>query len=134
MKGKANMNNQFSSGQARLPKRTLRVIVMIVLMAVVAIFGAFSFTSSAYAVSTVEFVLPNGNVYSYLCASGSQGQIDPSLTGPESAINNCKWRVWLYQNAAHTGTALCVSPFTATGTLHTRWEYYRISSNTSRCS
>ncbi len=131
------MNTQFSSPSVSLPKRGLRTILAVVLLAAVMVFGVLSFAPSAHAATTAApatnhliFFYPNGGSQEHSCATGNHGTINPPL----SAENQCISRVWLYQNPQKTGRALCISPGSSTGTLHTRWVFFVIVSNQNRCS
>jgi hypothetical protein len=53
---------------------------------------------------------------------------------PTEAGNGCSTRVWLYQYADYTGATLCLNPHTNTGTLHSTWRRYRVTSNPARCN
>ena len=132
------MNKVFSSWAARLPKHGLRALLVVGFLAAALVFSAFSFAPPAHAATTVQandpdtltFIYRVGPPHSYPCVSGEQGPINP----PESVINNCDWRVWLYLNDQKTGPNLCISPNTATGTLHRPWVFFWISRNGDACS
>lgn len=126
------MTQVFSFRLAHLRERNIRLTLMMGLLATVMmgvlVFGALPFTPTAHAndVDTLMFFSPNST---HSCAHGNQGQI----SAPQSAINNCDTRVFVFTSDHETGTSLCISPNTSTGTFHTRWLSFRVTSNTSRC-
>jgi len=117
---------------AHLRERNVRLKLMMVLLATVImgvmVFGALPFTPTAHAndVDNLVFISPNST---HSCSIGNKG----TMSAPQSAVNSCDTRVFLFENDTMTGTSLCISPNTSTGTFHTRWISFKVTSNTSRC-
>lgn len=126
------MKQTFSFRLAHLHERSIRLTLMMVLLATVMmgvmVFGALPFTPTAHAndVDTLMFFSPNST---HSCSPGNQGQI----SAPQSAINNCDTRVFLFQTDHETGSSLCLSPNTSTGTFHMRWLSFKVTSNPNPC-
>jgi hypothetical protein len=126
------MKQAFSFRLTHLHERSIRLTLMMVVLATVImgvmVFGALPFTPTAHAndVDTLTFVSPNS---SHSCSPGNQGQI----SAPQSAINGCDTRVFVFSTDHESGSSLCISPNTSTGTFHTRWLSFKVTSNTSRC-